>query len=326
MPDPILLSTWHFGARANPAGWPHLLTPGGLLDALEQTCVACELDEAVDSVGVGGLPDALGHVSLDGAVMLSPARCAGVAHVRRYAHPVSIARRVMERTPHKLLVGEGAEMFAAAQGFSEAKLLTVRAKEKWEAWRATGEHLDFHIGERDAIDPNKPGQGERILSEAPPRIRTGISLPPDPNETHDTIGVLPLDAEGTLGVACSTSGRAFKLPGRVGDSPLIGPGLYCAPRIGAAVATGTGELMIGVCASFLVVERMRAGDRAIDAIRYVLERVAESYADDPKHQCALIALAPDGHYASGALRGGFEVAVTTGAGTAVVPPDVVLHR
>jgi L-asparaginase/N4-(beta-N-acetylglucosaminyl)-L-asparaginase len=280
-----------------------LVGEGGLLDGLEQTCVACELDPAVDSVGVGGLPDASGEVSLDGAIMLSPARSAGVAYVRNYAHPVSIARRVMERTPHKLLVGEGAERFAREQRFETAVLLTERAREKWEAWRATGAHLDFHVGEREAMD----GPVRRL-----------------PEESHDTIGVLAMDAAGRVGVACSTSGRAFKLPGRVGDSPLIGPGLYCDPLAGAAVATGTGELMIGVCASFLVVERMRGGERAIDAIRYVLKRVAESYELGPKDQCAIIALAPDGHYASGALRGGFEVAVRTGAGEELVPPDVVL--
>src|SRR3954468_459005 len=150
MPDPILLSTWHFGLPANKAGWPQMLKAGGLLDGLEQTCVACELDPAVDSVGVGGLPDASGDVSLDGAVMLSPARSAGVAYVRRYAHPVSIARRVMERTPHKLLVGAGAERFAASQGYEEAVLLTENARRKWEEWKLTGAYRDFHIGETDA--------------------------------------------------------------------------------------------------------------------------------------------------------------------------------
>jgi isoaspartyl peptidase/L-asparaginase-like protein (Ntn-hydrolase superfamily) len=235
--------------------------------------------------------------------MLSPARSAGVGYVRRYAHPVSIARRVMEKTPHKLLVGEGAERFAAAEGFATAELLTEGARRRWETWRATGAHLDFHVGEREAMDGD---------------VRRAV------DESHDTIGVLGLDAGGRIGVACSTSGRAFKLPGRVGDSPLLGPGLYCDPNVGAAVATGTGELMIGVCASFLVVERLRAGDRAIDAIRYVLKRVEESYALGPKDQCALIALTPDGHYASGALRAGFEVAVTTAAGEGLVPPDVVL--
>jgi L-asparaginase/N4-(beta-N-acetylglucosaminyl)-L-asparaginase len=302
MPDPILLSTWHFGAPANAAGFPHLTKHHGILDALEQTCIHAELDPAVDSVGIGGLPDSSGTVSLDGAIMLSPARSAGVAYLRKYPHPVSIARRVMEKTPHKLLVGEGAELFAAQQGFKPATLLTETAVKKWRQWKTTGQphnpHPDFHVGERPAtIDPDK---------------------------THDTLGVLGIDASGNIGVACTTSGRAFKLPGRVGDSPLIGPGLYCDPTAAAAVATGTGELMIGVSACFLVVERIRAGDRPIDAIRHTLTRVADSYQLAPKDQCALIALTPEGHYATGALRKGFQVAITAATTSTLVPPDVVL--
>jgi N4-(beta-N-acetylglucosaminyl)-L-asparaginase len=302
MPEPILLSTWPFGVPANAAGFPFAQKPGGILDALEHTCIHAELDPAVDSVGIGGLPDASGQVSLDGAVMLSPARSAGVAYVRKYPHPVSIARRVMEKTPHKLLVGDGAELFAAQHGFKPSNLLTEAARKKWQQWKATGQahdpHLDFHVGERPAtIDPNK---------------------------THDTLGVLGIDASGNIGVACTTSGRAFKLPGRVGDSPLIGPGLYCDPDAAAAVATGTGELMIGVAACFLVVERIRSGDRPIDAIRFTLKRVADSYQLGPKDQCALIALTPQGHYASGALRKGFQVAITTATTSTLVPPDAVL--
>src|SRR5439155_437767 len=150
---------------------------------------------------------------------------------------------------------------------------TEAAKKKWQAWRAQQPKVD----------------------------------------SHDTLGVVGIDASGTIGAACTTSGRAFKLPGRVGDSPLIAHGLYCDPKAGAAVATGTGELMIGTAASFLVVERMRMGDRAIDAIRFVLNRVVESYpAIGEKDQCALIALGVDGHCASGALRERFEASITTG--------------
>jgi N4-(beta-N-acetylglucosaminyl)-L-asparaginase len=313
MPDPILLSTWPFGLAANAAGFPHLAKqPDGILDALEQTCIHAELDPNVDSVGIGGLPDASGQVSLDGAVMLNPARSAGVACVRKYSHPVSIARRVMEKTPHKLLVGDGAELFAAQQGFKPATLLTDAARKKWEQWKASGEHRDFHIGERPATTTGTPRPGhfsDRVVN---------------PNETHDTLGILGIDASGNIGVACTTSGRAFKLPGRVGDSPLIGPGLYCDPAVGAAVATGTGELMIGISACFLVVERIRAGDRPIDAIRFTLNRVADSYSLHPKDQCALIVLTPQGHYATGALREGFQVAITTATTSTLVPPDAVL--
>jgi L-asparaginase/N4-(beta-N-acetylglucosaminyl)-L-asparaginase len=303
LPAPILLSTWRFGLPANAAGWPHLQRPGGLLDALEQTCIACELDPHVNSVGVGGLPDSSGIVSLDGAIMLSPAQSAGVGYLRGYPHPVSVARRVMEKTPHKLLVGDGAERFAAAEGFATAQLLTEPARARWQEWKRTGQ---------SSIDPH---------AYNPPLLVDDGRNPP-----HDTIGVLAIDASGAIGAACSTSGRAFKLPGRVGDSPLIGHGLYCDPKAGAAVATGTGELMIGVAASFLIVERMRMGDRPIEAVRYVLNRVIESYPNlGETDQCALIALGIDGKPASGAVRPGFEVAITTPQGGArLIPPDVVV--
>lgn len=284
MPHPILISTWKFGLRANAAGWPYAQHDAGVLDALEQTCIACELDLTVDNVGVGGLPDSSGQVSLDGAIMLSPARSAGVAYLRHYPHPVSIARRVMDKTDHKLLVGDGAEQFAAAEGFATAPLLTDGARQKWEEWKAQQPKAD----------------------------------------SHDTIGVLAIDAGGNIGAACSTSGRAYKLPGRVGDSPLIGHGLYCDPKVGAAVATGKGELMIGVAASFLVVERMRSGARPIEAIRHVLGRVAESFPNlTSKEQCALIALGIDGKVASGALWPGFDVSITTPDRAEIIPPDVV---
>ena len=297
MPDPILVSTWRFGLPANNAGWPYINKPNGLLDGLEQTCIACELDLSVDSVGVGGLPDSSGEVSLDGAIMLSPARSAGVAYVRKYPHPVSIARRAMEKTPHKLLVGDGAERFAAGEGFAPAQLLTDKARAKWEEWKRTGT----------------------------PYYQHPVVVDGGRNKPHDTIGVLAIDGSGAIGAACSTSGRAFKLPGRVGDSPLIGHGLYCDPKAGAAVATGTGELMIGVAASFLVVERLRCGDRPIDAVRYVLNRVVESYPNlGENDQCALIALGLDGKVASGALRSGFEMALTVPGSSKLVPPDVQL--
>jgi N4-(beta-N-acetylglucosaminyl)-L-asparaginase len=298
MPEPILLSTWKFGLPANAAGWPYALKPGGVLDALEQTCISCELDLTVDSVGIGGLPDSSGEVSLDGAIMLSPARSAGVAYIRKYPHPVSIARRVMEKTPHKLLVGEGAEQFAREQGFPTAYLLTDAARAKWEDWKHKSSAHD---------------------SQPPLRVDRGENPP------HDTIGVLCLDAGGTIGAACSTSGRAFKLPGRVGDSPLIAHGLYCDPKSGAAVATGTGELMIGVAASFLAVERMRMGDRPIDAIRFVLDRVVENFGTISENdQCALIVLTPDGKFASGAVRKNFQVAVTTKNRSELILPDIQL--
>jgi len=190
-------------------------------------------------------------------------------------------------------VGEGAERFAQQEGFRQAELLTPAARAKWEEWK------------RNPQTPKLVDSGQ--------------------NPPHDTIGVLAIDAGGTIGAACSTSGRAYKLPGRVGDSPLIAHGLYCDPSAGAAVATGTGELMIGTAASFLVVERMRMGDRPIDAIRFVLNRVIECFGPiSDKDQCALIALTPGGQFASGAVKSKFEIAITMNGRAEIVPPDVVL--
>jgi isoaspartyl peptidase/L-asparaginase-like protein (Ntn-hydrolase superfamily) len=284
MSIPIILSTWSFGTIANAAGWPVLLKSGAL-DAVEAACAAVDADLSVDSVGRGGSPDASGEVTLDGCIMLSPAKSAGVAYVKHYLHPVSIARQVMEKTPHKLLVGEGADAFAASCGFTREELLTDDARRRWEKWR-------------DESDETKRAAMIQKLRSA-----NREEMP------HDTVGVLAIDASGTMAGACSTSGLPFKLPGRVGDSPIIGHGLYVEPGVGAAVATGNGELMMGICAAFLAVERMRGGDSPAAAIEVVIERARRSYELRGDEQCAMIALRADGEWTCGAIREGFRVAV-----------------
>src|SRR5437899_2758675 len=247
--SPIILSTWSFGQIANAAGWPVLERGGKSIDAVEQACTAVESDPEVDSVGIGGTPDADGKITLDGSIMLSPQKSAGVACVRYYAHPVSIARKVMEKTSHKLLVGEGAEKFAAACGFKKEKLLTDEAREWWKKWKADPEKHNFHRS--SANRPNRQEAQLRRLGAASAAEHKRNKL-----KSHDTVGVLAIDSAGTIAGACSTSGWAFKMAGRVGDSPIIGAGLYVDPTVGAAVATGMGELMLGTCATFLAVERM----------------------------------------------------------------------
>lgn len=302
--SPVLLSTWSFGMKANAAGWPVLSRGGDALDAVEQACRAVEADPEVDSVGLGGLPDASGQVSLDGCVMLSPQRCAGVCFVRGFNHPVSIARGVMEKTHHVLLAGQGAEAFAAAEGFPRAELLTDHAAREWERWRADPASL----------------HGERYRGWIPPRnveelrgVRRSTSDPESlpHNRRHDTVGVLAIDARGILAGACSTSGMAFKLPGRVGDSPILGHGLYVVPSAGAAVATGTGELFMRTSGCFLAVERLRLGDSPQQAAVAVIDRIRASCDIHPDHQAAIIVLAPDGAWSAAALRPGFRVAVRT---------------
>ena len=304
MAFPVILSTWSFGAISSRVGWGRLVKGESALDAVEAGCVAVEDDVTVDSVGRGGLPDARGDVSLDGCVMLSPAKSAGVACVRKYGNPVSIARKVMERTPHKLLVGEGAEAFAAECGFKEVQLLTEPAKKKWEDW-AKKRREERERATREAQGPNREEK-----REAP----------------HDTVGVLAIDEKGVMAGACSTSGLPFKLAGRVGDSPILGHGLYVDPKAGAAVATGNGELMMGTSASFLCVELMRGGKGPMEAVQGVLRRIAESYQLQERQQCGLIALLPSGEWACGSLRDGFRVAAMDKTGERMVESQFLLLK
>jgi len=290
MTQPILLATWSFGRTAVAAGWPHLVRPGGQsLDAAEQAVRAVEADPACMTVGYGAYPDASGEVTLDASIMLSPARCGSVCFVRRIMHPVTLARLVMERTPHVMLAGDGAERLAAAEGIAPADLASDASRKAYAKWLA--EHRAPTV--RSGLLPNVEETG----------------LPQE--ESHDTVGVLALDAAGVLAGACSTSGLAFKMPGRVGDSPIIGHGLYVDPRHGAAVATGHGELVMGVCGAFLAVEEMRRGASPADAAAEVLRRVVESRTLDAGHQVGIITLAPDGRWSSAALRPGFKVAFKT---------------
>ena len=289
--SPLILSTWRFGRKACAAGWPYLTgeTPSSL-DAVEQACRAVEADPEIMTVGCGGRPDRSGEVTLDAAIMLSPDRCGAVCCVRRFMHPVSIARMVMEQSPCLMLAAQGAEQFAAQHGMEPTDLLTDAARAAWEKW------LEEH--------PDAEG------------------LPSD--QTHDTVGVLARDAAGQLAGACSTSGLPFKLPGRVGDSPIIGHGLYVDPSCGAAVATGWGELIMGVCGSFLAVEQMRRGASPSDAASEVIERIVATQQIDDQHQVAIVTLSTSGAWGSASLRPGYRTALRTPAGIELVDPDRVI--
>jgi isoaspartyl peptidase/L-asparaginase-like protein (Ntn-hydrolase superfamily) len=295
MTQPLMLATWTFGQAANAAGWPHLVRPdGGSLDAVEQACRAIEADPANMTVGYGARPDASGEVTLDASIMVAPARCGSVCFVRRFMHPISIARLVMEETPHVLLAGDGAERLAVQHGMQPTDLLTEAARAQYLEWRR--KHPEGSAAARPA--PNI----EEVRLDARPR--TG-------EEDHDTVGVLAIDAGGAVAGACSTSGLGYKRPGRVGDSPIIGHGLYVDARHGAAVATGVGELIMGVCGTFLAVERMHRGASPAEAAAEVVRRVAETYDLAPEHQVGIITLAPSGEWSSAAIRPGFRVAVRT---------------
>ncbi len=314
MSVPLILSTWSFGQKANAAGWPYLIGENSnSLDAVEHACRAIESDVSVGSVGRGGCPDRSGEVSLDASIMQSPSRCGSVCYVRRFEHPVSIARLVMEKLRHVLLAGDGADRFAARQGMTPANLLTDAAQEMWRRWAA--EHPDSRSLDDAAFVPPSNQEEGNALDE-------NEGLPH--NRHHDTVGVLALDAAGTLSGACSTSGLPFKAPGRVGDSPIIGHGLYVDPRRGGAVATGMGELVMGVCGSFLAVDRMGRGASPRDAIAEVLDRILESHEIHEKDQVALIAVAPSGQWSSASLRPGYRTAVRTPDRDELVEPEYVV--
>jgi N4-(beta-N-acetylglucosaminyl)-L-asparaginase len=311
MPQPLLLSTWSFGQRSNAAGWPALHRGGSALDAVEAVARYAEADLSNLTVGVGGLPDASGRVSLDASIMLSPSRRGAVANLRRFPYSISVARRVMEATRHVLLAGAEADDFAAAQGFEEQELLTDESRAAWKKWRATHP-------EGASFSPIRNVEELGLSGTAAGRKAH--------NEVHDTIGILAFDARGQLAGACSTSGMPYKLPGRVGDSPIIGHGLYVDPKIGAAVATGHGELVMGVCGAFLAVESMRRGANPLDAAVEVLDRIIDSYELGEDNQVGIIVLNRAGEWNGAALRDGFSIAVrSTDRDELVDPPKVMLR-
>ena len=308
--SPSLVSTWSFGLRGHRRAWDDLAAGGTSLDAIEAACGAIEADEEIDSVGYGGLPDAEGVMTLDGCVMTSASNCGSVCCIRRHLHPVRIARAVMERTSHVMLVGEGADAFADELGEPTVELLSPAARAAWEQWK------------RDGTIPDQIGDGVRpVDQEGSGRL---FSAGEDDWKHHDTIGTLALDAQGRLAGGCSTSGAPFKLPGRVGDSPIIGHGLYVDPEVAGVAATGSGELVMGCCGSFLAVEAMRRGVQPVAALLEVLERIQSAHALDAGHQVCLVALTAGGGCFSVALRPGFKVSVSCNGVHEAREPDAIL--
>lgn len=266
MPEYVVIATWPFGQTAVKTAAPLLQQGKPALDAALAGAQAVEDDPSVNSVGYGGLPDAIGTVTLDACVMDGKTlACGGVAGLQNVRHAAAVARRVMEKTPHVLLVGEGARLFAVKQGFPLQDLLTPESLAEWEKRRP------------------KPPQ-----PPAPP--------PGSPPGSHDTVTVLALDTKGSLGGVCTTSGLAHKLHGRVGDSPLIGAGLYVDNTAGAAGGTGVGEEIIRAGGSLLIVEALRAGKSPQEACEQVVRRVNEQAVRRGVHpaRVAFLALDPKG--------------------------------
>lgn len=330
----VLVGTWSFSLAAIEAGWHRLVgdsapdprnpvAPGDrLLDAIEAACRHADLDPSVDSVGYGGLPDASGRMSLDGAIMRSPLRFGGVCGLRRHLHPVTVARLVMDRTEHRLLCGEDADDFADAQGLDSAELHSPEARAAFAAWRDRGPEAAAGPSETgDArLRPIDPGLGG---SDGGRLFRPGDPPAGAAPFGHDTIGVLARCEDGQLAAGCSTSGLPFKVPGRVGDSPIAGHGLFVEPGVGLATATGTGELISGISASFLAVETLRRGGTVHEAACEVVRRTEAMGDLREHHQVAVIVMDARGRIGSAALRPGFVLAVRDADGGRLCEPDFV---
>lgn len=291
VPD-VMVSTWNFGVASNEAGWAARQTGGSALDMVEAGGRVAEADEGNSSVGLGGLPDRDGHVTLDACVMTWAGDIGAVCALEDVVHAVSVARAVMEKTPHVMLVGAGARAFAVDQGFPTQALLTPRAEAAWREWLKTSNYAP------------------RVNSE-----NADWRGPPGGPGDHDTIGLLAVDAQGRMAGAATTSGMAFKMPGRVGDSPLIGAGLYVDDAVGGCTATGVGEDVVRVAGSHAVVEAMREGLDPTAACRWVIERLARLRGDRvARSQVALLALDKQGRSGAFTLQPGFTYAVTDAAG------------
>jgi N4-(beta-N-acetylglucosaminyl)-L-asparaginase len=317
VPLPLLLGTWSFALRGIEVALGPLSAGGDPLDACEAVCAAAERDETVDSVGYGGFPDASGAVTLDASVMRSPANSGSACCIRRHLDATRIARLVMEQTPHMMIVGQATDALAASHGLPESNLLAPSARRAWLKWQRDPDSV------RQAPDTSyRPRDGG---SEAPGPLFTSDADPEARWRHHDTIGALALDAEGVMAGACSTSGLPFKRPGRVGDSPIIGHGLYVEPGVGMAVATGEGEFIMGVCGAFAAIEMMRGGATSLEAARGVLDRVDSTFDLTKEHQVGIITCTADGTHASAALRDGFRSVVGDEDGIRAIDPDFILY-
>lgn len=272
---PVVIATWGPNLKANAAAWEILSKGGYALDAVEAGVWVPEADPMDTSVGYGGFPDRDGHVTLDACIMNEHGMAGSVSYLEHIMHPISVARRVMEKTPHVMLVGDGALQFALKEGFKKENLLTEVAKKAWEAWK--------------------------IESKYKPVINV---------ERHDTIGMVAIDTQNRIAGACTTSGAAFKMHGRVGDSPIIGAGMFVDNEVGGAASTGLGELVLRTLGSFLVVEEMRRGAHPQKAVETAVKRIARKYPQQSEEaQVGFIAVDKRGRHGGYAIHPGFNFVV-----------------
>jgi N4-(beta-N-acetylglucosaminyl)-L-asparaginase len=286
---PVVISTWNFGIKANDAAWKVLSNGGNSLDAVEQGVRVIEDDPTITSVGYGGLPDEEMKVTLDACIMDWRGNCGAVGCLENIKNPISVARKVMERTKHVMLVGDGAYKFAIAQGFQSENLLTEQSKEQWLKWKER--HSDNWLPVHDMNDLH---------------------------DNHDTIGMISVDSKGRISGAVTTSGLAWKIHGRVGDSGIVGAGLYVDGDVGAAASTGLGEANMRILGSYLVVEGMRNGMTPQQACENAVRRAIEYHSKmlkadwDGSFQLAYIAMNTKGDVGGAAIRKGFQYALCSG--------------
>lgn len=294
--NPIVISTWAPNVKANAEAWRVLAAGGKAVDAVEAGVQVPEADPTDMSVGYGGLPDRDGKVTLDACIMDEKGGCGAVMFLEGIKHPIKVARLVMEKTPHVQLVGEGALQFALANGFRVENLLTAESEKAWKNWLKDSKYDPMTIPKLLQEKNNQPG---------------GIN-------NHDTIGMIALDAAGNVSGACTTSGMAFKMRGRVGDSPIIGAGLFVDNEVGAATATGVGEEVVRICGSHTVVELMRQGLKPEQACKKAVERMIKLKGAKAKEvQVGFIAVNKKGEFSGYALQKGFNYAVHSKAGVKV---------
>ena len=271
--SPLVISTWRHGLPANKAAWTVLSENGKAIDAVEAGVRVVESDPETMSVGYGGLPDRDGKVTLDACIMDETGNAGAVCFLQDIENPISVARKVMDETPHVMLAGEGALKFALDNGFVKKNLLTAKAEKAWKEWA--------------------------VKSNYEPVINI---------ENHDTIGLLAMDANGDLSGACTTSGLSYKMHGRVGDSPIIGAGLFVDNEIGGATATGMGDLVMKTLGSFLVVELMRQGSNPQEACKEAVMRIVKKL-DYQNLQVGYLAIDKQGNHGAYALHKGFNYAL-----------------
>ncbi len=289
--EPIVISTWDHGIPANAAAWQRLQQGGSALDAVEAGVMVVEADPNTTTVGYGSTPDRDGHVTLDACIMDHDGNCGSVCFIEHIMHPISVARKVMEDTPHVMLAGEGALQFALSAGFEKMDLLTPEAKERWEKWLVEKQYKPL------------------------------INI-----ENHDTIGMIAIDGKGHLAASCTTSGLGYKMRGRVGDSPVIGAGLYCDGEVGAVVATGLGEMILKTLGSFLIVELMRQGASPQEACEEGIRRLAKKVKNYEEAQAAFIAIDKNRAFGAYAIHPGFSYAIARGTENQLIRCDSLLKN